>query len=123
MNHTNKILQEWVRQLTGISKIKGEFEPCKSIKEIVKFYNLHESSRKRKYVEQRQALIKYLYFDLKWTLHAIGELLNKDHSTILHGVRKIEMGYCKHYIYLNNTIEIRNTIKFYDIVYNKNKVK
>ena len=118
-NHTNKILQHWLADLAVNYESDRKLIPCTSIEQIVRVYNLDSKSRKRELIEQRQALIRYLHFELEWHTTKIGELLKKDRTTIIWAIRKIKEGYCDDLIFLQHTIEIRNSIKFYDKVYKK----
>jgi len=66
------------------------FEEIKTIVEEHFNVNLKIKSRKKHFVEAR-----YIYFKLcmdyadKKTLAAIGKSLNKDHATVLHGIRTV----------------------------------
>lgn len=42
-------------------------------------------------VEARQELYWQIYKNTNWSLPRIGKLFNKDHTTILHGLRRVEM--------------------------------
>lgn len=73
------------------------------IKEIVDNYfeiNLKRNTRKRNYVEARAIFYKLCREFTKMSLEQIGEQVNRDHSSVLHGIR------C-----LNNWVEQDNRIK------------
>jgi len=73
------------------------------IKEIVDNYfelNLKRNTRKRQYVEARAIFYKLCREFTKLSLEEIGEQVNRDHASVLHGIRS-----------LNNWIEYDNRIK------------
>jgi len=73
------------------------------IKEIVDNYfelNLKRNTRKRNYVEARAIFYKLCREFTKLSLEQIGQQVNRDHASVLHGIRS-----------LNNWIEQDNRIK------------
>jgi len=73
------------------------------IKEIVDNYfelNLKRNTRKRQYVEARAIFYKLCREFTKLSLEEIGEQVDRDHASVLHGIRS-----------LNNWIEYDNRIK------------
>lgn len=73
------------------------------IKEIVDNYfeiNLKRNTRKRQYVEARAVFYKLCREFTKLSLEEIGKQVNRDHASVLHGIRS-----------LNNWIEYDNRIK------------
>lgn len=73
------------------------------IKEIVDNYfelNLKRNTRKRQYVEARAIFYKLCREFTKLSLEEIGEQVNRDHASVLHGIRS-----------LNNWVEYDNRIK------------
>lgn len=57
-------------------------------------YTIEELMSDRRHqplVEARQELYWQIYKNTDWSLPRIGKLFRKDHTTILHGVRKVEM--------------------------------
>jgi len=50
---------------------------------------LHSSSRKKGLVEIRHILFYILNHEMHFSLPFVGERFNRDHTTVLHGVRKI----------------------------------
>ena len=119
MNHTNKILQAWVGHLQGIEVTSENFTPASSLHEIIVKFDLRNNCRKIKYIERRQAFIRYVYFDLKYTVIEIGKMLNRNHSSISNYLKKIYDGRCEDNVHLENTIGIRKTIEYYDAMYHQ----
>jgi len=73
------------------------------IKEIVDNYfelNLKRNTRKRQYVEARAIFYKLCREFTKLSLEEIGKQVDRDHASVLHGIRS-----------LNNWIEYDNRIK------------
>ena len=73
------------------------------IKEIVDNYfelNLKRNTRKRNYVEARAIFYKLCREFTKLSLEQIGQQVNRDHASVLHGIKS-----------LNNWIEQDNRIK------------
>jgi len=73
------------------------------IKEIVDNYfelDLKRNTRKRNYVEARAVFYKLCREFTKLSLEQIGQQVNKDHASVLHGIKS-----------LNNWIEQDNRIK------------
>jgi chromosomal replication initiation ATPase DnaA len=50
--------------------------------------NIYSHSRKRTHVDARMQLVSFLYFYREYTYSDVGRLMNKDHSTIIHNVKK-----------------------------------
>jgi hypothetical protein len=48
------------------------------------------NSRKRNFTDQRSALYNYLFYVHKMTKTDIGIVFNKDHATVLHGLKHYE---------------------------------
>jgi hypothetical protein len=57
-----------------------------NVKELIERYKLDQKNRKRELIYIRSILYTQLRNE-KWTLAQIGKLFNKDHATILHGLR------------------------------------
>jgi hypothetical protein len=57
-----------------------------NVKEVIERYQLDKKNRKREVIYIRSILYTQLRNE-KWTLAQIGKLFNKDHATILHGLR------------------------------------
>jgi hypothetical protein len=57
-----------------------------NVKELIERYKLDQKNRKREIIYIRSILYTQLRSE-KWTLAQIGKLFNKDHATILHGLR------------------------------------
>jgi len=73
------------------------------IKEIVDNYfelNLKRNTRKRQYVEARAIFYKLCREFTKLSLEEIGKQVDRDHASVLHGIRS-----------LNNWVEYDNRIK------------
>jgi len=68
-------------------------------------YDLYEriiSKERSAYVAQRRWLCSYLItYRLGFSLHVVGRLLNRDHSTIRHGLKQVERSY---YLYKQVTM-------------------
>jgi hypothetical protein len=60
------------------------------IKEHIEKYSLNVPCRKREVVYKRMYLFKYLQQMEGLSLTAIGKLFNKDHATVIHGLRTYE---------------------------------
>jgi hypothetical protein len=52
--------------------------------------DLKSARRQQPLVDARQELYWQIYKNTNWSLPRIGKLFNKDHTTVLHGVRKVE---------------------------------
>jgi len=64
-----------------------------TIKQLVENYfkiDITTKTRKREYVEARAIYYKLLRDHTRMSLSAIGETMNKDHTTVLHFTRKIK---------------------------------
>ena len=69
------------------------FEITKIVSLVFKidYLKLFESSRKRELVETRQAVFYIAYkTNQQLTLDAIGEYFNKNHATVIHGIKSAE---------------------------------
>ncbi|QDP51080.1 MAG: hypothetical protein Unbinned3907contig1000_23 [Prokaryotic dsDNA virus sp.] len=59
--------------------------------ELIRSYinknGLYGSSRKRKYVYERIYLFAYLRYTYKMSLQKIGAEFNRDHATVIHGLK------------------------------------
>ena len=60
------------------------------IKEYIQADDLNGKSRKQFYVYRRHFLCWALYNSHELTLSQIGRMFNRDHSTVLHSIRKHE---------------------------------
>ena len=60
------------------------------IKEHIEKYSLDVPCRKREVVYKRMYLFKYLQQMEGMSLTAIGKLFNKDHATVMHGLKTYE---------------------------------
>ena len=60
------------------------------IKEYIQAEDLNGKSREQFYVYRRHYLCWALYRTNEFTLSQIGALFNRDHSTVLHSIRKHE---------------------------------
>jgi hypothetical protein len=60
-----------------------------SLKQIIEFHELRSSKRKRNLVYKRAFLCRTLR-DINFTLSFIGDLINKDHSTVIHALKVYE---------------------------------
>lgn len=57
----------------------------------ISFEDINEYNRARFYLDKRQMLMKILKDNTRLTLKQIGELLNgRDHTTVMHSVRKVD---------------------------------
>ena len=64
----------------------------KQIKETIEtdlLVNLNENSRRRAITEARCIYYKICYDKLNMSLSAIGKTVNRDHATVLHGIRAV----------------------------------
>lgn len=64
----------------------------KQIKETIEtdlLVNLSENSRRRAIIEARCVYYKICYDKLNMSLAAIGKTVNRDHATVLHGIRAV----------------------------------
>jgi chromosomal replication initiation ATPase DnaA len=59
----------------------------KKIKQLIEQDGLASKSQKQKHVHQRHYLFYLLRERVGMTQEAIGELFNRDHATVLHGVK------------------------------------
>lgn len=57
-----------------------------SLTQIIEFHNLRSKSRKRNLVYKRSFLCRTLR-DMNFTLSFIGDLINKDHATVIHALK------------------------------------
>jgi hypothetical protein len=57
-----------------------------NVKEVIERYKLATPNRARPLIYMRSILYTKLR-DNKWTLQQIGKLFNKDHATVLHGLK------------------------------------
>lgn len=73
------------------------------IQELIERYELNTSSRKRERVYIRSVLYHFLRSN-KMTLDRIGQLFNKNHATILHGIACYEAN--KNYPDFKDLIEL-----------------
>ena len=60
-----------------------------SLMQIIDFHGLRSKSRKRNLVYKRSFLCRTLR-DMNFTLSFIGDLINKDHATVIHALRVYE---------------------------------
>jgi len=80
----------------GAEEERGFFHPDDTIKNICSFYNIKETlikgpKRDSSLVKARQVAMYILKNDLSLSFVEIGNILGgRDHTTIMHGVRKIE---------------------------------
>lgn len=58
------------------------------IKELIEEYQLNTRSRKRETVYKRYYLMNALFMQSKLSLTGIGELFNRDHSTVIHSIKE-----------------------------------
>jgi hypothetical protein len=68
--------------LTGILKIVSD-------KTKISIESITGRNRKREIVEARQFYCKYARGHTKHSLQQIGNIINKDHATVLHGIRTV----------------------------------
>lgn len=76
----------------------------------IDYLKLFESSRKREIVEARQAVFYIAYkTNQQLTLEAIGEYFNKNHATVIHGIKSAEnlMGTNKEFALKLNSAMLR----------------
>ena len=57
------------------------------IKKYILSYDLHKKNKKRHLVYTRAYLYAYLRYTYNLPLEKIGDLFNKDHATVLHGLK------------------------------------
>jgi hypothetical protein len=57
------------------------------VREYISYYRLDTKSRRRENVYKRDYLYKYLDNVLKMTLTEIGKEFNRDHATIIYGIK------------------------------------
>jgi hypothetical protein len=71
--------------MSNKQKSKLEIARIRIAKHLIKEYKLHIESRSRPIVYQRY----YLYHELRksCTLHEIADLFNKDHASVMHGIK------------------------------------
>ena len=60
------------------------------LNEVILKYDVNTKSRKREKVYARYVISRYLR-NKGWTLCKIGEVLNRDHSNIVHGLKQFEL--------------------------------
>lgn len=58
------------------------------IKELIQEFKLDKKSRKRETVYKRYYLMNVIYMRSNMTLSDIGKLFNRDHSSVIHGIRE-----------------------------------
>lgn len=58
------------------------------IKELIEEFQLQSKSRKREIVYKRYYLMNLLYSTSGMSLSSIGEMFNRDHSTVIHAIRE-----------------------------------
>lgn len=58
---------------------------------IIEKYNLKSKSRKQKYVYPRYYLYSVLHYEMGYGWSAIGRIFNKDHATIMNGLKQHEL--------------------------------
>ena len=77
--------------------------------QIAKEHKIPEVSRKRKYVIYRHAFFVAARKHSTLSLATIGKILNKDHATVLHGIKNHEMNYRydRYYHNIYNVIEAK----------------
>jgi len=91
---TPKLVEDSLSQ--NIDEERGSFRPDEVIKNICSFYNIKETlikgpKRDSSLVKARQIAMYILKNDLSLSFVEIGNILGgRDHTTIIHGVRKIE---------------------------------
>lgn len=103
----------------------------KQLVELKTGYNISQESRERELVYCRAIYFKLCRKHTLYTLKKIGKTLNKDHATVLHGIKLLdhtiktfEPLYYKTYLKLNNIIRRRNGTTEKDIdptMYYRNK--
>lgn len=67
--------------------LEDELENFVDVKSIVNYFKLNSKSRKRDLVTIRHVFFCVLH-KKGTTLEQIGEIFNKDHSTVVHGIKK-----------------------------------
>lgn len=78
--------------------------------QVIEKYDLKNPCRKHQYIYPRYFVYFYLR-KLKFPLHRIGRILEKDHATVIHGVKMHKM-YTKNkdQVYLSYIADIKNEL-------------
>ena len=109
---TSKIKTEYVFFHAGVSSGSKEDFILKKIKEIIEIYDLKAKNRKREFIYKRFYLFNFLSnSNLKINYTQIGKLFNKDHATVLNGLKQHnDLMQFNDDVYLEHTKEIADTI-------------
>ena len=68
----------------------GTANNMEEIIQYIKVNELDSRSRKRKFVCPRSYLFNFLKENYQMTLYDIGEMFNRDHATVIHGLKMHE---------------------------------
>lgn len=74
------------------------------IKQLIERDNLSSGSQKQKHVHQRHYLFYLLKDRVGMTLESIGELFNRDHATVIHGIKTYKTRHELNDPYMNRDI-------------------
>ena len=105
---SNKIRSEHSYFHDYILGVKKEDYIFNEIKRVIDDFDLKNKSRKPYFTYNRFFIFNYLFDNLKMSYTGIGLLFDRDHSTVIHGIREhnkyVEI---KDSIYLSNTLDVR----------------
>ena len=109
---TSKIKTEYVFFHAGVLGGSKEDFILKKVKEIIKVYDLKGKNRKREFIYKRFYLFNFLSnSNLKINYTQIGKLFDKDHATVLNGLKQHnDLMQFNDDVYLEHTKEIADTI-------------
>lgn len=66
-------------------------EELDKVKDYIQKNGLDKKNRKRELVDKRAYLYKYLTLNTGFSLTSIGEMFNKNHATVIHGLKNFEL--------------------------------
>lgn len=80
------------------------------IQEIIEKYNLKTKCRKQEYIYKRYFIFYYLR-KIGYSYSKIGRIFEKDHATILHGVKMHKLyNKLRDKVYMENIVDVKNEL-------------
>lgn len=67
-----------------------DIEKLNKVKEYIRENGLSKKSRKRKLVDKRSYLYKYLILNTELSLTSIGNMFNRRHATVINGLKNFD---------------------------------
>lgn len=89
----------------------------KDVEDLTGLKNIESRTRKRDYVIARFIYMDLAYWFTEFSLEAIGGMVNRDHSNVVHGLAKLE----NHLKYENRFSEIHRQLEKHYISYHGRK--